>query len=78
VLKECVERVPETYCAARELLLFGLQGTDIEAFISVADGEDCTCCQCITWCKEIHCKESYCREPKYCNVINELNNSVFF
>lgn len=52
VLKECVERVPETYGAARELLQFGLQGTDIETFISVADGEYFTCyvtlCQCIT------------------------------
>jgi hypothetical protein len=43
VLKECVERVPETYGAARELLQFGLQGTDVETFISVADGEDFTC-----------------------------------
>jgi hypothetical protein len=41
VLKECVERVPETYAAARELLQFGLQGTDIETFISIADGEEC-------------------------------------
>jgi hypothetical protein len=52
VLKECVERVPETYGAARELLLFGLEGTDVETFISVADGEDFTCCiticQCVT------------------------------
>ena len=52
MLKECVERVPETYGAARELLQFGLQGTDVETFISVADGEDFTChitlCQYIT------------------------------
>jgi hypothetical protein len=40
VLKECVERVPETYAAARELLQFGLQGTDIETLISLADGEE--------------------------------------
>lgn len=45
MLKECVERVPETYAAARELLQFGLQGTDIETFVSVADGEEwgCSC-----------------------------------
>jgi hypothetical protein len=39
VLKECVERVPETFSAARELLQFGLQGTNIQTFIAVADGE---------------------------------------
>jgi hypothetical protein len=44
VLKECLERVPETFSAARELLQFGLQEIDVEKFISVADGEgkDCT------------------------------------
>lgn len=41
VLKECVERVPETFAAARELLQFGLQGTDFETFVSLADGEEC-------------------------------------
>jgi hypothetical protein len=40
VLKECVERVPETFSTAQELLQFGLQGTDIDTFISVADGEE--------------------------------------
>lgn len=39
VLKECVERVPETFAAARGLLQFGLQETDIEILISVAEGE---------------------------------------
>jgi hypothetical protein len=39
VLKECVERVPETFNAAQGLLQFGLQGTDIETFISIAEGE---------------------------------------
>ena len=52
MLKECVERVPETYGAALELLQFGLQGTDFETFISLVDGEDFTChitlCQYIT------------------------------
>ncbi|KDR17610.1 Neuroblastoma-amplified sequence, partial [Zootermopsis nevadensis] len=40
VLKECVERVPETFAAARGLLQFGLQGTDVETFISVAEDTD--------------------------------------
>lgn len=35
-----MERVPETFSAARELLQFGLKETDIETFISVADGEE--------------------------------------
>ncbi|XP_069692436.1 NBAS subunit of NRZ tethering complex-like isoform X2 [Periplaneta americana] len=41
VLKECVERVPETFSAARELLQFGLDGTCIETFLAVGkDGSD--------------------------------------
>jgi hypothetical protein len=32
--------VPETFAAARGLLQFGLQGTDIETFIFVAEGEE--------------------------------------
>jgi hypothetical protein len=35
-----VERVPETFSAARELLQFGLQETGIETVISFADGEE--------------------------------------
>lgn len=31
--------MPETFNAAQGLLQFGLQGTDIETFISIAEGE---------------------------------------
>ncbi|XP_060709523.1 NBAS subunit of NRZ tethering complex isoform X1 [Hemiscyllium ocellatum] len=40
VLHECVERVPENVDAARELLQYGLKGTDLEALIAVGKGED--------------------------------------
>ncbi|PSN37576.1 Neuroblastoma-amplified sequence [Blattella germanica] len=39
VLKECVERVPETFGAARELLEFGLQETSAEKLFSFGDDE---------------------------------------
>uniref|UniRef100_A0A4W3IP51 NBAS subunit of NRZ tethering complex n=1 Tax=Callorhinchus milii TaxID=7868 RepID=A0A4W3IP51_CALMI len=40
VLHECLERVPENVDAARELLQYGLKGTDLEALISIGKGED--------------------------------------
>ncbi|KAM4772461.1 NBAS subunit of NRZ tethering complex [Rhinophrynus dorsalis] len=40
VLHECVERVPENVDAAKELLMFGLKGTDLEALVAIGKGED--------------------------------------
>ncbi|XP_068136383.1 NBAS subunit of NRZ tethering complex isoform X2 [Hyperolius riggenbachi] len=40
VLHECLERVPENVDAAKELLMFGLKGTDLEALIAIGKGED--------------------------------------
>lgn len=40
VLHECVERVPENVDAAKELLQYGLKGTDLEALIAIGDRED--------------------------------------
>ncbi|XP_072559088.1 NBAS subunit of NRZ tethering complex isoform X2 [Paramormyrops kingsleyae] len=40
VLHECVERVPENVDAARELLQYGLKGTDLEALVAIGGGED--------------------------------------
>ncbi|XP_077515994.1 NBAS subunit of NRZ tethering complex-like isoform X2 [Amblyomma americanum] len=40
VLHECLERVPETLDAARQLLEFGLRGTDVEALVACGQGTD--------------------------------------
>uniref|UniRef100_A0A670I1X9 NBAS subunit of NRZ tethering complex n=1 Tax=Podarcis muralis TaxID=64176 RepID=A0A670I1X9_PODMU len=40
VLHECLERVPENVDAAKELLQYGLKGTDLEALIAIGKGED--------------------------------------
>ncbi|XP_072038105.1 NBAS subunit of NRZ tethering complex-like [Amphiura filiformis] len=40
VLHECLERVPDDIDAARELLQYGLRGTDLEALIAIGKGED--------------------------------------
>uniref|UniRef100_A0A672GZU8 Neuroblastoma-amplified sequence N-terminal domain-containing protein n=1 Tax=Salarias fasciatus TaxID=181472 RepID=A0A672GZU8_SALFA len=40
VLHECVERVPENVDAAKELLQYGLKGTDLEALIAIGHRED--------------------------------------
>uniref|UniRef100_A0A8C6MH96 NBAS subunit of NRZ tethering complex n=1 Tax=Nothobranchius furzeri TaxID=105023 RepID=A0A8C6MH96_NOTFU len=40
VLHECVERVPENVDAAKELLEYGLKGTDLEALIAIGHNED--------------------------------------
>ncbi|PIK59421.1 putative neuroblastoma-amplified sequence [Apostichopus japonicus] len=40
VLHECLERVPEDIDAARELLEYGLSGTDVKALITIGNGED--------------------------------------
>ncbi|XP_069584214.1 NBAS subunit of NRZ tethering complex [Ranitomeya imitator] len=40
VLHECLERVPENVDAAKELLMFGLKGTDLEALVAIGSGED--------------------------------------
>ena len=40
MLRECLERVPENIDAMRELLQYGLRGTDLEALIAIGKGED--------------------------------------
>lgn len=40
VLHECLERVPESFEAAKELLMYGLQGTDVKALVTIGKGED--------------------------------------
>lgn len=40
VLRECLERVPEDYDAMRELLHYGLRGTDLQALIAIGEGTD--------------------------------------
>ncbi|CAL1282753.1 unnamed protein product [Larinioides sclopetarius] len=40
VLHECLERVPESFEAAKELLHYGLQGTDLKALLAIGNGED--------------------------------------
>lgn len=40
VLHECLERVPENVDAAKELLQYGLKGTDLEALIATGRRED--------------------------------------
>ncbi|XP_067139001.1 NBAS subunit of NRZ tethering complex-like [Centruroides vittatus] len=40
VLHECLERVPENIDAAKELLLYGLRGTDLETLIAIGQGKD--------------------------------------
>ncbi|XP_022409869.2 neuroblastoma-amplified sequence isoform X1 [Delphinapterus leucas] len=38
VLHECLERVPENVDAAKELLQYGLKGTDLEALLAIGKG----------------------------------------
>ncbi|KAK7115948.1 NBAS subunit of NRZ tethering complex-like [Littorina saxatilis] len=40
VLHECMERVPENIDAARELLQYGLRGTDLPALSAITNSED--------------------------------------
>ncbi|XP_047117537.1 NBAS subunit of NRZ tethering complex-like isoform X2 [Schistocerca piceifrons] len=40
VLRECIERVPESFAAARELLEFGLKGINLETVVAVGEGID--------------------------------------
>ncbi|XP_060044395.1 NBAS subunit of NRZ tethering complex [Erinaceus europaeus] len=40
VLHECLERVPENVEAAKELLQYGLRGTDVEALLAIGAGAD--------------------------------------
>ncbi|KAF0870718.1 NBAS protein, partial [Crocuta crocuta] len=40
VLHECLERVPENVDAAKELLQYGLKGTDLEALVAIGQGAD--------------------------------------
>ncbi|CAL9692306.1 unnamed protein product [Knipowitschia caucasica] len=40
VLHECVERVPENVDAAKELLMYGLKGTDLEALVAIGNMVD--------------------------------------
>ncbi|XP_062934225.1 NBAS subunit of NRZ tethering complex isoform X2 [Cynocephalus volans] len=40
VLHECLERVPENVEAAKELLQYGLKGTDLEALLAIGKGAD--------------------------------------
>lgn len=38
MLQECLERVPDNIDAARELLQFGLKGTDLSATVMISQG----------------------------------------
>lgn len=38
MLQECLERIPPTVDAARELLTFGLNGTDLSAAVLISQG----------------------------------------
>ena len=38
VLQECLERVPTDINAARQLLEFGLKGTDLTAAVTISQG----------------------------------------
>ncbi|KAH0516284.1 Neuroblastoma-amplified sequence [Microtus ochrogaster] len=40
VLHDCLERVPENVDAAKELLQYGLKGTDLEALVVIGKGAD--------------------------------------
>ncbi|GAB1605191.1 neuroblastoma-amplified sequence-like [Argonauta hians] len=40
VLHECIERVPDSINALRELMEYGLKGTDLQAMIAIAKKED--------------------------------------
>ena len=40
VLHECMERVPNDIDAMRELLQYGLIGTDLEALVKIGQGKD--------------------------------------
>ena len=40
VLHECLERVPDNIDAMRELLEYGLRGTDLEALVKIGQGRD--------------------------------------
>ncbi|KAJ8304032.1 hypothetical protein KUTeg_017615 [Tegillarca granosa] len=40
VLHECLERIPENIDATKELLEFGLRGTDLQALVAIGKGED--------------------------------------
>ncbi len=38
VLQECLDRVPDTFDAALELLQFGLKGTDLTVAVMISQG----------------------------------------
>ncbi|XP_072167418.1 NBAS subunit of NRZ tethering complex-like [Diadema setosum] len=40
VLHECLDRIPDDIDAARELLQYGLRGTDLQALIAIGNGKD--------------------------------------
>lgn len=40
MLHECMERVPTNIDAMRELLMYGLRGTDLEAMVKIGQGRD--------------------------------------
>ena len=40
ILHECLERVPEHIDSAKNLIDFGLRGTDIDALIAIKDKDD--------------------------------------
>lgn len=40
MLHECLERVPSNVDAMKELLEYGLKGTDLEALIKIGSGRD--------------------------------------
>ena len=39
-MHECLERMPDNIDAMKELLLYGLKGTDLEALVAIGKGED--------------------------------------
>lgn len=39
MLNECVERVPDTFDATKQLLEYGLRGTDAKVIVALSKGE---------------------------------------
>lgn len=70
VLQECLERVPETEEAARELLNFGLRGTGLPALVVVSEGRDKG--QFILWTSE----DLELTEEEYLQLIEPTNPEV--
>lgn len=72
MLNECVDRVPENYEAAKQLLQYGLHGTDARVVKSV--GSEQGSLPFIIKCKSDESDEEAERKKK----IKELENSLEF